>query len=64
MSGSAGARGELGRWALNIYAALGLVYLFVPILYIVLFSFNQPRGYFNIEWQQVHPRQLEGAIRG
>ncbi len=52
MSGSTGARGELGRWALNIYAALGLVYLFTPILFIVLFSFNQPRGNFNIEWQQ------------
>ena len=52
MSGSTAARGELGRWALNVYAALGLVYLFTPILFIVLFSFNQPRGNFNIEWQQ------------
>ena len=52
MSGAGGARVELGRWALNLYAALGLVYLFVPILYIVLFSFNEPRGNFNIEWQQ------------
>ena len=52
MSAAAGTRGKLGRWALNIYAALALVYLFTPILYIVLFSFNQPRGNFNIEWQQ------------
>ena len=52
MSGSTAVRVELGRWALNVYAALGLVYLFTPILFIVLFSFNQPRGNFNIEWQQ------------
>jgi spermidine/putrescine transport system permease protein len=52
MSGTTAARGDLGRWALNVYAALGLVYLFTPILFIVLFSFNQPRGNFNIEWQQ------------
>lgn len=42
---------RIARWALNVYAALGLVYLFVPIAYIVLFSFNQPRGNFNIVWQ-------------
>jgi spermidine/putrescine transport system permease protein len=52
MSGPGSSWGKVGRWALNIYAALGLVYLFTPILFIVLFSFNQPRGNFNIEWQQ------------
>jgi len=43
---------KAGRWALNLYAALGLVYLFAPIAVIVLFSFNQPAGDYNIEWQQ------------
>jgi spermidine/putrescine transport system permease protein len=40
------------RWSLNVYAALALVYLFVPIFVIVLFSFNQPVGNFNLVWQQ------------
>jgi spermidine/putrescine transport system permease protein len=45
-------RGKAAKWALNVYAAIGLVYLFTPIFFIVLFSFNQPKGNFNIEWQQ------------
>ena len=52
MSEPSSTRGMAGRWALNIYAALGLLYLFTPILFIVLFSFNQPRGNFNVVWQQ------------
>ena len=47
---SAGARSPAG--ALNVYAALGLVYLFVPIAWIVVFSFNQPNGRYNLVWQQ------------
>jgi spermidine/putrescine transport system permease protein len=42
----------VARWALNVSAAIGLLYLFAPIVVIVLFSFNQPRGNFNIEWQR------------
>jgi spermidine/putrescine transport system permease protein len=45
-------RGKVAYWALNVYAALGLVYLFVPIAWIVAFSFNQPRGNYNIVWQR------------
>lgn len=41
-----------GRWALNVYAALGFLYLFAPIAVIVLFSFNQPAGDYNIEWRR------------
>lgn len=41
-----------GRWALTIYAALGFAYLFAPIAVIVLFSFNQPAGEYNIEWRR------------
>jgi spermidine/putrescine transport system permease protein len=52
MSAPAGVWDKVGRWSLNLYAVLGLVYLFTPILFIVLFSFNQPRGNFNIEWRQ------------
>jgi spermidine/putrescine transport system permease protein len=39
------------RWALNFYAALALVYLFFPIGWIVWFSFNEPRGRYNLVWQ-------------
>jgi len=44
-------RSKIARWALNIYAAAGMLYLFIPILFIVAFSFNKPRGNFNIVWQ-------------
>ena len=41
-----------GSWFLNGYAVLGLLYLFAPIFVIVLFSFNAPKGRFNIVWQR------------
>lgn len=41
-----------GSWALNIWAALALLYLFAPIFFIVLFSFNKPKGNYNIVWQE------------
>ncbi|HUV09968.1 MAG TPA: ABC transporter permease [Acidimicrobiia bacterium] len=41
-----------GSQLLNLYAVLGFIYLFIPIFVIVLFSFNQPKGRFNIVWQQ------------
>lgn len=45
-------RSKVGRWALNIVAGLGLLYLFTPIFFIVAFSFNKPKGNFNIAWQE------------
>jgi spermidine/putrescine transport system permease protein len=51
MSAPETTQGRVGRWALNAYAVLGFVYLFVPIAVIVAFSFNQPAGKFNIVWQ-------------
>jgi len=44
-------RTVIADWGLNAYAALGLIYLFAPIFVIVLFSFNEPKGNFNIVWQ-------------
>ncbi len=41
-----------GSQLLNVYAVLGFIYLFIPIFVIVLFSFNQPKGRFNIVWHQ------------
>jgi spermidine/putrescine transport system permease protein len=45
-------RGRFASWALNLYAALALIYLFLPIAWIVVFSFNKPNGRYNIVWQQ------------
>jgi spermidine/putrescine transport system permease protein len=36
--------------SLNLYAALALIYLLLPIAVIILFSFNAPRGRFNFTW--------------
>jgi spermidine/putrescine transport system permease protein len=36
--------------SLNVYAALVLVYLMLPIAIILLFSFNHSRGKFNFTW--------------
>jgi len=52
MNAATDLRSAAGRWALNVCAGLGLLYLFMPIFVIVLFSFNQPAGNFNIEWQR------------
>lgn len=46
------AAGRVGRWSLTAVAAAGFVYLFTPIAVIVAFSFNKPRGKFNIIWQE------------
>jgi spermidine/putrescine transport system permease protein len=42
---------KVGSQFLNVYAGLALVYLFLPIFVIVLFSFNAPKGRFNLVWQ-------------
>ena len=43
-------RGLLDQ-GLNLYAALALIYLLLPIAIIVVFSFNDPVGKFNFTWQ-------------
>ena len=40
-----------GRRLINVAALLGLLYLFAPIVVIIVFSFNDPNGKFNIAWQ-------------
>ena len=41
------------RWqALNIFAGLVLLYLFVPIAVIFVYSFNDPEGKFNLTWNK------------
>ncbi|OPX06695.1 ABC transporter permease [Mycobacterium sp. AT1] len=43
--------GKLGDVVLRVVAALVLLYIFIPIFVIVLFSFNKPSGKFNYTWQ-------------
>lgn len=44
-------RQKIGRRVINGIAVFSLLYLFAPIFVIVLFSFNKPKGKFNIVWQ-------------
>jgi spermidine/putrescine transport system permease protein len=44
-----GAR--ISRLVLPVYTALAVIYLFIPIVVMILFSFNDPRGRQNITWQ-------------
>jgi spermidine/putrescine transport system permease protein len=40
-----------GAHAVLIYAGLALLYLFLPVLVVLVFSFNNPAGRFNFSWQ-------------
>ncbi|CAB4657497.1 unannotated protein [freshwater metagenome] len=51
MSGVESTQQRTGRRLVNVAAVLGLLYLFAPIVVIVVFSFNKPLGKFNIVWQ-------------
>src|SRR3954470_15902336 len=39
------------NWALAIWSALALLYLFIPVFIVVLFSFNDNKGRFNFPWE-------------
>jgi spermidine/putrescine transport system permease protein len=52
MSEPSSRRGTVARWGLNGFAAVALFYLFMPILWIVIYSFNKPVGKFNFIWQE------------
>jgi len=42
---------RLRNGALGIWSALALLYLFIPIFIVILFSFNDNQGRFNFTWQ-------------
>ena len=42
---------KVRSWGLTIWSGLALLYLFVPIFIVVLFSFNANKGRFNFTWQ-------------
>src|SRR4051795_7752883 len=46
------SRGDRVRaWGLAVWSGLALLYLFIPIFIVVLFSFNDNQGRFNFTWQ-------------
>ena len=42
---------RLTRWLLPGFTALVVAFLFAPIVVMIIFSFNNPRGHQNITWQ-------------
>ena len=48
---------------LNVFAGLVLLYLFIPISVIILFSFNDPAGKFNLTWNKFSTRRLGAPVR-
>src|SRR5215510_13720700 len=57
---SGGRRRDTARsWALGIWSGLALLYLFIPIFVIILFSFNDNKGRFNFTWQGFTLRHWE-----
>ena len=50
MSAAEEPRQRLGRRLVNAAAVVAMAYLFAPIFVIVLFSFNNPKGKYNIVW--------------
>jgi spermidine/putrescine transport system permease protein len=42
----------VGRVSLWVWAALGLLFLFTPILVTVVYSFNEPSGKYNYVWNK------------
>jgi spermidine/putrescine transport system permease protein len=40
------------RWAVPTFTALAILYLLVPIIVMIAFSFNDPPGRFNFVWGQ------------
>src|SRR6476646_5848807 len=42
---------RLLNWSLPVYTALLVIYMFLPIAVMIIFSFNDPQGRQNITWQ-------------
>lgn len=56
-------RGDRVRsWALGLWAGVALLYLFLPIFVVALFSFNDNRGRFNLTWQGFTLKHWENPL--
>ena len=59
-------RHPVRSWLLGAWSVAALIYLFIPILVVILYSFNDPEGRFNLTWQGftldhwLNPFQVEG----
>jgi spermidine/putrescine transport system permease protein len=42
---------KVRSWSLAVWSVVALLYLFIPIFIVVLFSFNDNKGRFNFTWQ-------------
>jgi spermidine/putrescine transport system permease protein len=42
---------KIRSWGLGVWSGLALLYLFIPIFIVVVFSFNDNQGRFNFTWQ-------------
>jgi len=52
MSISWHTRDRIRTWLLGIWSAAALLYLFIPVFIVVLFSFNDNKGRFNFTWHK------------
>jgi spermidine/putrescine transport system permease protein len=43
---------KLGRTSLGVVALGALAYLFIPIVVVIVYSFNKPQGKYNYVWHQ------------
>ena len=61
---------RLKRMILPMYLGFGLLYLFLPVLVVILFSFNDNQGRFNVRWQGftlrhwLDPFRVDGGAKG
>jgi spermidine/putrescine transport system permease protein len=63
-------KGRAGRWVrdhlVTFFGILALIYMFIPIIVVIIFSFNKPAGSFNYTWTEfsfdawTHPCGIEG----
>jgi spermidine/putrescine transport system permease protein len=57
------------RWILPIFTVLAIAYLLLPITVMIIFSFNDPIGKFNYQWNEfsldawLHPLARPGLSR-
>ena len=50
---------RLDRWLLPVFTTLAIIYLMIPIMVMIVFSFNKPAGKFNYIWNTF---SLEGWL--
>jgi len=43
---------RLDRWVLPAFTALAIIYLLLPIAVMIIYSFNDPVGKFNYQWNE------------